>query len=530
LFHRAGGFPGDFGSLVRRCGPTDAVSSSSPAALGVSVPVVKGAIDFRGGMACAAAIATVALSAGSHASSVLETVGAPGVGNGFTARTLSRGADVAYFNPALLPDVPSDLDFGFFVVRTSERIHLSARPAGVDVPDSVYDADLSNGATNQLLWPQPTSKLLQQRKATITDDVIPYAALGMARPIAGKYLVFGLYGLLPANGFLQQKSFFADEREQYFSNQLHHELLGDRLKVTSIALSVGGRVRPWLSWGMGVDLGMATRTQMQIYVPDAANQGNILMTPEIETRIALAPYLGIALRPWERWLVTATAHFPKSWDTSGDNRLRFWDYPYPAGQTAVPQAYVLTQGSEPLRLGLGVATSGNLQGVATWEIGAQGVFTRWSQYRDRHAERPLDPWHDTLNLGFGGSLDWSSQRLFAEVGVAPSPVPDQVGRTNYVDNTRVGLSTGVEVPFTFWSGNFVLAIYVQGQLLPNRSVVKNSAAAHPVTDEVPDGTIDRVHDLPLPGAAGLQTNNPGFPGYSSTGGIFGGGLVLRVLR
>jgi long-chain fatty acid transport protein len=496
----------------------------------VSVRVVKSVFGRRGGVAIAVAVAGTAFAGPGHASSVLETVGAPGVGNGFTARTLSRGADVAYFNPALLPDVPSDLDFGLLVVRTWERVSLSPRPSGVDVPGTVYDADLTNGPAKRLFWPQPTSKLLRPRSNTVTDDVTPYAALGLARPLAGRYLVFGFYALLPTNGFLHQDSFFSDEREQYFSNRLHYELLGDRLKVTTLALAIGGRVYPSLSWGMGVDIGMATRTQMQVYVPDASDQSNILMTPDIETHIALAPYVGLALRPADRWLVTATAHAPKSWDTSGDNRVRFWDYPYPAGQTAVTQSYVLTQGSEPLRIGLGVATSGEIANVGAWQVGLQGTLSRWSQYRDRHAEQPADEWHDTLSLGFGGSLDWASQRLFAEVGVAPSPVPDQTGRTNYVDNTRLGASTGVEVPFTFWSGTFALAAYVQGQFLPTRSVTKRSDAAHPVTDEVPDGTTDRIHALPLQGSAGLQTNNPGYPGYSSIGGILGGGIVLRVLR
>jgi long-chain fatty acid transport protein len=492
--------------------------------------VVNNVLGRRRGIAIAAAAAAAGLCRPGHASSVLETVGAPGIGNGFTARTLSRGTNVTYFNPALLPDVPSDLDFGLLVVRTWERISLWPRQTNVDVPDSVYDADLANPSTSRLLWPQPTSKLLHQRRNTVTDDVTAYASLGIARPLAGKYLVFGFYALLPTSGFLHQDSFFSDEREQYFKNQLHHELLGDRLKVSSLAFAFGGRVYPWLSWGMGVDIGMATRTRMQVYVPDAADQSNILMTPDIETHVALAPYVGIALRPWPKWLVTVTAHAPKSWDTSGDNRVRFWDYPYSAGQTAVSQSYVLTQGSEPTRVGLGVATSGDITGVGTWEIGAQGVFTRWSQYVDRHAERPLDAWHDTVNIGLAGSLDWASRRIFAEVGFAPSPVPDQKGRTNYVDNTRLGASTGVEIPFTFWSGSFALALYVQGQFLPTRSVAKRSDAAHPVVDEVPDGAIDRQHALPLSGAAGLQTNNPGYPGYSSIGGIFGGGLVLKLLR
>jgi long-chain fatty acid transport protein len=492
--------------------------------------VVTGMLGFRARWGIAAAALVVTAAGDARASSVLETVGAPGVGNGFTARTLSRGADVAYFNPALLPDVPSDLDFGLLLVRTWERVHLSPRPPGADVPDTVYDVDLSNPATSRLLWPQPTSSLLNARRDTADGDVVPYAALGMARPLAGRGLVFGFYALLPTNGFLQQQAFFADEREQYFSNQLHYELLGDRLTVTSLAFALGGRAFPWLSWGMGVDVGMATQTRMLVYIPDAADQSHILMSPHIETHIALAPYVGLALRPYRRWLITTTVHAPKSWDTSGDNAVRFWDYPYPAGQTSVPQSYVLTQGSEPLRVGLGVATSGDVRGIGTWELGAQGVYTRWSQYRDRHAERPRDAWHDTVNVGLGASFDSGSQRVFVELGIAPSPVPDQTGRSNYVDSTRFGATAGVDVPFTLWNGSFALGVYVQGQILSTRSVTKRPTAAHPVVDEVPDDAIDRVRGLPLAGAAGLQTNNPGYPGYSSSGGIVGGGLVLKVLR
>jgi hypothetical protein len=150
--------------------------------------VVKNMLGRHGGVAIATAIAAAAICRPGNASSVLETVGAPGVGNGFTARTLSRGADVAYFNPALLPDVPSDLDFGLMVVRTWERISLARRPAGVDVPDAVYDVDLANPSTNRLLWPQPTSRLLRKRASTVADDVIPYAALGLrARSRAGSW-------------------------------------------------------------------------------------------------------------------------------------------------------------------------------------------------------------------------------------------------------------------------------------------------------------------------------------------------------
>jgi long-chain fatty acid transport protein len=484
---------------------------------------------------CCALASTIAVavelgSAPCLASSVVETIGAPGVGNGFSARVLGRGAEVTYYNPSLMPDASADLSFGVLLLGTSSNIHLDPRPSGVDVPDSIYQADLARlPASGRQLWPQSTARLLHRRADTVTRDVTPYVALGLVRPLVRDVLLFGFYAQIPTTGFLQADGFFSDEREQYFSNQLHAELLGDRLKVPTLAAALGGRLLPELSWGAGLDIGMATRTEMQIYVPNAADESNLLIVPKIETRIAAAPHLGLALRPYGRLLVTATLHLPKSWDTNGQNRIRFFDYTYPSGQTAVVQSYTLTQGNEPLRIGLGVGTGGK-SGTIGWEIGLQGVFTQWSQYLDRHGERPLDAWHDTVNVGVGWALNWAERRLTAELGVAPTPVPVQSGRTNYVDSTRLVSSVGFERPFQWWTTKYAIGIHVQAQFIVPRSVTKRPDAANPVTDELPDSAVDRVSGLPLSGAPGLQSNNPGYPGYRSWGTILGAAMVLKVLR
>lgn len=464
-------------------------------------------------------------------SSVLETIGAPGTGNGFTARVLSQGADVAYFNPALLPDAAPSLSFGVLVLGNWSRIRLSQRPASVDVPDSVYEADLvRTHSGNMQFWPQPTSQLLNQRSDTRTNELTTYAALGMVRPLVNdSRLVFGFYALIPATGFLHQDSFFSDEREQYFSNQLHSELLGDRLRVPTLVASLGGRIFKSLSWGAGVDIGMATRTQMQIYVPNAADQRTLLLVPKIDTTIAASPFIGLAMQPWQRTWATLTVHAPKSWDTSGENRIRFWDYTYPSGETAVVQSYELTQGSEPLRIGLGLSQSGHL-GATEWRLGLEGLWTQWSRYRDRHGERPELGWQDTMNLGLGWVLERARRRFIGELGVAPSPVPDQNGRSNYVDNTRWGTSLGVELPFSYLTTDYAVGAFLQAQFMLPRSTAKESTVGYPVKDEFPDGSVDRIKGTPLPGAAGLQTNNPGYPGYTSYGMMLGASLVLKVLR
>jgi long-chain fatty acid transport protein len=65
--------------------------------------------------------------------------------------------------------------------------------------------------------------------------------------------------------------------------------------------------------------------------------------------------------------------------------------------------------------------------------------------------------------------------------------------------------------------------------MPPRAVTKRPGAAHPVVDEVPDGAVDRATGLPLPEVSGLQTNNPGYPGYTSWAAMLGVGLVLSIL-
>jgi hypothetical protein len=47
-----------------------------------------------------------------------------------------------------------------------------------------------------------------------------------------------------------------------------------------------------------------------------------------------------------------------------------------------------------------------------------------------------------------------------------------------------------------------------------------------VKDEIPDDA--QKSGEPVDGAAGLQTNNPGWPGFSSGGWIMGGAMYLSV--
>jgi long-chain fatty acid transport protein len=387
-----------------------------------------------------------------RATSTMELVGATTGGNQFTARLFSRSSAATYFNPSLLPEATPKLEIGVFAVAVQNTIRLAARPYGVDVPTSVYGTNPpSYDGPNAPVRPLATQDLAFPRSDTTGGNSVSYAAIGLVRPLAGKSLVFGLHALLPVRSFLDQKSFFVDEREQFFSNQLHPELLGDRLNVSSITFALGSQLNDWISIGAGIDIAIFTETKTAVYVPDASDQSRALLAPDIHTNSKFKPYFAATTHPTGRSSVVATAHFPVSNDMEGANNIRFWNYTYPAGQNSVPQVYSISQGYEPLRIAVGGSYGGMRMpdGRQPWELGVQVLGERWSQYHNRQGARPLDAWKDTIRVTAGGGFLWRDRHITADLGYIPSPVPPQTGRTNYVDNARWIMSLGIEGPVKF---------------------------------------------------------------------------------
>ena len=125
-----------------------------------------------------------------------------------------------------------------------------------------------------------------------------------------------------------------------------------------------------------------------------------------------------------------------------------------------------------------------------------------------------------------------------------------LGRTgieerHYVDNDRVGATGGVDVEFELWGGRFRAGATAQVHRLLYQHVTKFDTPVNPqpnpnlpgfgdgyfpqlVIDEVPDAAVDGVLGVPVPGRDGLQTNNPGFPGFASSGWIVGTGVRVAI--
>jgi hypothetical protein len=309
--------------------------------------------------------------------------------------------------------------------------------------------------------------------------------------------------------------------------------MGDRLDVSSIAFALGSQLNEWLLLGAGIDVAIFTQSKVTVYVPDGSDQSHVLLSPDIHTNSRFRPYFGATVHPSARTSVIATLHFPFANTTNGENDLRFWNYSsYPVGQNYVKQEYTISQGGEPLRVAVGGSYRGSLRpdGRAPWEVGIQLLGVRWSQYCDRYGAHPLDRWNNTLNIAVGGGFLWRERHVTFDLGYVPSPVPDQTGRTNYVDNSRLVASAGVEGAVTFFGRELEAGVTLFGSYFLPREVTKDSNATNPVLDEYPNTSIDISTGQQAAGTAGLQTNNPGYPGWRSTGYMLGAGATFRIAR
>jgi hypothetical protein len=168
---------------------------------------------------------------------------------------------------------------------------------------------------------------------------------------------------------------------------------------------------------------------------------------------------------------------------------------------------------------------------------AGGTFTRWSSYRDRHDHRPSGAyaWSDTLSPTAGLRYRLRRWEAALDATLATTPVPDQSGRTNYVDNTRLGVAPAAHYRFELFGASMRAGLGMQLHRLLLRSQTKLIPKAGDgrddlVRDEVPDDAVEKLNiDQAVVPRAGLQTNNPGFPGFRSEGWLVAGSASFELL-
>ncbi len=465
------------------------------------------------------------------ATTILELTGSHAFVLPNSGRVVPGDPSVAFFNPALLPWVDEGFSVSSFSLGQLLDIDLDQRPAGADISAGIYDARLllPDGSTTRLPYrPLATEDLRSTRGSADPDDFAEYIGIGTVLHFIPERLAFGLHAIVPLLDFQVQQAYFPDEREQFFSNSLHFELLGDRTRVNVFSAALAGRPLRWLSVGAGVTMSTAGKVRTQVYVPDVTYQETADINTELGIDVRLIPHFSLAAEPLEHLLLSASVHLPYRSQVAGRSELQMWNYPYAEGKDSLDHVFEFTYGYEPLRVALGGSFEHDLRADLSIFVAGQVRYARWSDYLDRHGERPADAWSDTVSGSLGGGLLISGHRIGLECGFSPSPVPEQTGRSNYVDNHRVVGGAGWEMPLALGPRTLRVGINLQVQRLLPQSVKKSPDAAQPVWDEFPDTVVDMVSGQQIPEAAGLQTNNPGYPGFGSSGWLVGGGVFART--
>lgn len=478
------------------------------------------------------------------ASPLFELVGDSLSDGGFNARVRGASSASAYFNPALLPQARQGLEFGWFVLNDAISITLDARNPAVDIPVSALEKFGSDLPSIPTAWldhgctPQ-TGRCVQnipahpRQSAGSSGQVHAYQTIGLVNHIWKDYLSVAFYTMVPLRTLTQAHSFFVDEREQFFSNSLHPELYSDRLTPLSLAFGAGTHPLRWLSLGVSFTLSLGNSANAVTYVGNSAKlEETLQLSTKVDVSANLAPHFGALIEPIESLHIALTLHTPQKMviDTGFGTYLPNGDLQY--AQRSATHSFL------PWIAGLGIS----YDLTKLWSLTGTVTYERWSRYLDRQSNRPLPgyEWSDTFTGAFGLGFHHEHWKTSLDALYRPSPVPLQTGRTNYVDNDRLGGTAAVSYdwPIEPWAITFRLAARFQMHWLLRRyqakldpTSPKYAGGSYPqlVVDEWRDNTVDISTGKVIAEAQGLQTNNPGWPGFASEGFLLGGSLAFSVL-
>ncbi|MBK6697726.1 MAG: hypothetical protein IPG50_36910 [Myxococcales bacterium] len=486
-------------------------------------------------------------SVATQASPLLETVGAQGGSGGLAAAVTGPSSASAYFNPALLTEASDEVVLGLTAVSEQVGVTLDGRSGGdvplvvggraVTAPDgtpldgaAVPTEWLERGCTEgtapgQCRAPMAAARPRQGRGSSqVTRSVL---VLGGVKGLWPGRVTLGATLVAPLARLTTARSFYADEREALFSNSLHPELYGDRLTTVAAVVGAGVKVAPALSVGLGASLSLASGASAETYVRDSTNYDTLLVNNDVGVRAFLSPHVGFRVAPTPRVRLSGSAHAPQSMVLETDIAATL-----PNGASSKTHRRQVF-GFLPWTVRLG--TEVDLVTTRRYAMSAVAVakFAAYGTYEDRQGQRPSAygvAAKDTLTWTAGVRHRIGEVRGRIDLEYAPTPFPAQTGRSNYVDSDRVGIAAGVEAPVPralLPKGPTVVpGLSFLVHRLAWRHQSKDDAA---VVDEVPDGAVSASTRAPIAGSQGLQTNNPGWPGFGSKGWIVSAGVTVRLL-
>ena len=453
---------------------------------------------------------------------------------------LSMTPSLSYFNPSHLVWSSEKMTVGLVGVQQRLNLSFRERPVGADISASIYRAKSIDidPYVNERSVPLP-STTLKPRSLDEEAHQQFFLSTGLIKPLYKNQIVLGLFALIPLHRFEYQSPHHVDERAQYFDNKLKFERWGDQLEGLSATMGIGYRVTH--QWSVGLNTTMLNQAiaHSQVFLSDASYQGLSVITPKVEVKSVFSPSFSVG---WFRVFSTSksvqnpllskeqqttqsaflTLHLPEEIKVEGQSQVKIWNYPYQDGQTAIIQEFTQVYRYLPLRVRWGFSSDlpRSKATASKWTFFTGGMWSQWSTYQSQHAE-PAG-WKDQFEGSIGFSWFQKQVQLSTDLRWRPSPVPHQWGRSSYVDPHQFTtvLSAGYMI-----HPQLSVGIATQFHYLPERSDIKDQRSLDPVIDEFP-ASVDQVTNEPLQESIGLQSNNPGYPGYDSQGMIWSGMLHL----
>lgn len=441
-------------------------------------------------------------------------VGARGSALGHTGVASSKDYTATFYNPAALTQSTQTIGLGLNYALKDLNVQLGTRPQGYDLPD---------------LGPQsptvPSQYRLQPRQGRTETNHTFMLQSGASSALGSKAFRIGFVASLPLyQSRSPSTSVFNDEREQYFSNQLDFDLLGGRLEHFVFQTAVAYQFTSWLSIGIGAQVMPFASTQNYIYINDAARQDQIDLNIGLQTQTQWRAQGGLLFTPAPNYKMGFSFRDEQYMKIEGQNTVQVRGLQESDSYPFIQEMNILIDYS-PRQFTWG----GTWQG-SKWMLAGDVVYTVWSDFQNHHLEKT--DFQDTWSSRIGIEYHFNPQhQLRFGIRYEPTPVGEQTGRTNYIDNTRTVLSLGSGHILSLYEKKLDLSWFAQFHLLHGRKHMKTLQDAYPLCSEETSSLCDEVSDTllnpqtrqPWPEAQGLQTGNPGFPSFSHGGwmGQFG---------
>lgn len=341
-------------------------------------------------------------------------------------------------------------------------------------------------------------KITPYGNAKKTDDIENTFGLnvGVTNSFGTERFRFGVGIYTPLDRVQLQRTHFVDEREAFFSNQLHFELYGERTQRQIILPVIAYKFFDWLSAGAGVSLFIYSRSDSYVYLPDILDQSKAYINVNNKQKYTYVPDIGVLISPLDKLLVGLSYIGSDDFPIIGNSYVQVPQLNQEFIQ--VIDQYVFYT---PPRVSLGTGYKISDSLTASFDL----VWWGWSNFHDNHGKKPDPKWKDTFVPRVGVEhkhLDWLILR--AGFSYEPSPVPEQTGRQNFVDNDKEVISIGAGFPFKIDTRNCEASVHFQYHQFNKRKTIKE---------------VEYDAD---PNEPGVQ--NPGFPGYESGGALFSAGV------